>query len=625
MATLKDLEDAFSSMSNSIISLGDSLNSQMMSLNNTNNDILNSNKEQIETLKSILKIEEDRQKPKPDTSFVPPLEDPAKANEKSGAMKAGEEWGSLLTSINGLLAGAAALGLAFAGLRGWEVKIIDFVKDGLGNLKNSIISGIKSIKTGVLLAFGLDDTGKVIPNSQLDDLLKTPIMQKITSGISKILGPLKSMGDFLTGFLSGTGAAGESSKAVKFLGEVGTNIGAFANVVGNILKPIGFLFSAYDGVMAFMNKEGDILDKTVAGIGGFIGDFIGAPIDLLKNIISWGISKLGFENAAEILESFSFEELINKVINGFYNMIRDAVEWVGTIFTDPTTALTDSWNAMYGENGLIDMLLAPISMAVDWITKKLGWRDEDAPPLDIYGIVAGFVSSSLSWAEEKLTDLSDTLSKGFDVIADYVSTIPDRIKFAAEGMFIDVAARVEKGFVMFGDWIASIPGRIKLLALSAINSALSGLPEWAQIVTADDIAAAQAAVNQKSENTNKKLQEIDSRTQEKRLDLEERMAASGIYNSVSAATEETWKLRDDMKISSQAAEKLELTQQQNRILEEREAEISRARSGEDSPFFNHVGNTNTDARTFVGGATNTTIIMPRSASDLDYGLPRMVR
>jgi hypothetical protein len=611
MATLDDLKDIFSSVNDSIISLGSSLNNQMTSLNTTNDELLKATRSQKEVLDKILGIEQKRDKVKPDTTFAPPSTGGDTTTQvKSAARVAGEEVGSLLTSFDGLLAGAVALGLAFAGLRGWEVKIIDYVKDGFGSIKNSIVGGLKSIKTNIFLAFGLDDAGKVITNSALDDLLKTPIMKNITAGISKILAPLKMMGDFLGGLFSGSGGDDATKGAIKFLGEMGGGVAAFAKTVGKILKPIGFLFSAYDAVMAFMNTEGDLYDKFIAGIGGFIGDFVGAPLDLLKSIVSWATSKLGFEGVTEFLDSFSFETVINDIIGGVFGMVKDAAKWVGTLFTDPGAALTDLWNLYYGEGGLVDMMFTPISMAIDWITKKFGWRDEDAPPFDLYATITGFVDSVMTWAGEKLTTISNTLSDGFNSFVDYIVTIPDRIKFAAEGMFIEVASRLEKGFITFGDWIASIPARIKLLALSAINSALSGLPEWAQIVSSDDVKAAQDAVNARSGNTEAKLEDLDKRTAEKRLDLESRMSASGIYETAAAATAEaklTGNNNEEKIIAEQFAyadKKLADSVRANEIkmkaIEEYESRRSGVVGSINAPTYSP-----TDARTatYVGGPT----------------------
>lgn len=621
MATLDDLKDIFSSVNNSIILQSSNLNLQMSMFKESNETLLEIAKNQKEILEDILRLskrndkrEDDKLKPKPDTSVLPDTVPVTPV--QSASSKYGEELGSGLAEIpNSLLAAGAALALAFAGLRGWEGKIIGYVKDGLGSITDSIMNGLKSIKTNIFFAFGLDEAGKILPNSALDDLLKKPIIQTLTNGLSKLLYPFTMMGDFLTGIFSGSGGDAATTKVIKFLGEIGDDIGAFAKTVGNILKPIGFLFSAYDGVMAFMNTEGDILDKFVAGIGGFLGDFVGAPLDLLKNIVSWGISKLGFENAAEFLDSFSVETLINDIINGVWNTLKGVVEWVGTMFTDPATALTNLWNTTVGEGGLIDMLFTPISMAIDWITKKFGWRDEDAPPFDIYGIVSGWVTSLVSWTTDKLTSLSNTLSEGFDTVANYISTIPERIKFAAEDMFIDVASRLEKGFISFGDWIASIPARIKLLALSAINSALSGLPEWAQIVSADDVKAAQTAVNERSDSSKQKLEELDNRTQEKKADLFIRKAASGLYDSAVNATAESPITSGELETIRMKIEALRIRDAQAQL------ELLRNTDRDRQAQSNIVANSgNTVTTVQQGGTTNTTIFTGKNKDDLDYGL-----
>ena len=569
MAKPEDIKGILTSVNKSMSSQIESFNTQMSLMTSTNDKLVQNSAEQTEILRGILGLfqeQKDKQnkfKPTTDTDVVEGKKEPGGEPLKGKgdeAKKAAEETGlSLLDLFGGLLAGGAALGLAFAGLRGWEVKIIGYVKDSLGSVTSSIMNGLKSIKTSIFLSFGLDDAGKVLPNSALDDILKKPVIKTLVTGLARMLAPIQSMGDYMTGLLSGGGgAADDTGKAVSFLSKIGSNIGAFAKTVGKILKPLGFLFSAYDGVMAYMNTEGSVMEKSVAAIGGFLGDFIGAPLDLLKDLVSWATSALGFENAAEFLDSFSVETLISDLIGSIWNMVKGAGEWIKTLFTDPKEALSQYWTALYGEGGVVDMLFTPVSMAIDWITKKFGWRDEDAPPFDLYDTVTGFVGSLLSWTGEKLTTLSNTLSEGFDTFVDYITSIPDRIKFAAEGMFIEVGSRLEKGFIMFGDWIASIPARIKLLALSAINSALSGLPEWAQIVSADDVASAQSAVNDRSENSNQKLADLDKRTQEKRLDLENRMLESGIYDSAAAATAES-------PISSDESERLRLEREETAV------------------------------------------------------------
>lgn len=614
----------------------------MTSSNDSFDTLITLGREQVKFLEDIFNIQNqinEREKealrvskqPKTDTSTAADkAEKPAdtKVKDKKEPV-ANDLFAELLGIPTGILAAAAALGLAFAGLRGWEVTAIKYVKNALGGIGDSIVNGVKNIKTSILTAFGLDVDGKPLPNSVLDSITKNPIIQKLTNGLSKILTPFKMMGDYITGLFSGGGGDAKTSKAVKFLGEIGENIGTFAKTVGKILKPIGILFSAFDGVTAFMNTEGDIFDKLSAGIGAFLGDFIGAPLDLLKSVVAWGMSKLGFENAAEGLESFSFETLIGDIVNSIYGMVRGAVEWVGTLFSDPVEALTQLWNSYYGEGGIADLLFTPVSMAIDWITKKFGWREEDAPPFNLRDFIANTLTSIYDTIKTKFDALSETLSTGFGTFVDYLSSIPDRIKFSAEEMFIDVAAKLVKGFISFGDWLASIPARLKLMALQTIQSVPGG--SW--LVSDETIAETQKAVNERSSGTQEKNDEIDKLAEEKRIDLAKRKAESGIYN-IEPTAFKTPSRADVFKSAASA------TAESAAIMEKSYAEVMQEEQNKASSWMNKAeviaettkeqttSNVNyapiTDARSNVynGGSSTTNIYGSSSSkSDLNYGIP----
>lgn len=70
---------------------------------------------------------------------------------------------------------------------------------------------------------------------------------------------------------------------------------------------------------------------------------------------------------------------------------------------------------------------------------------------------------------------------------------------------------------------------------------------------------------------------------------------------------------------------LESQAQTIRNFQERSELVENAKRNEKSqPVAIVDSSSKTDARTYVGGTTNTTIITPRSSNDLDYGLPRAV-
>lgn len=314
----------------------------------------------------------------------------------------------LLDFSKWLLPALMALPAAIAGMRGWEIPVVSKLMRKLGDALSarftSLASGIDDITRTLLKRFGIDPTtgrmlrdakgrftGKELKStatmiSEAFDSLSTNILKSVGlddstkigktvrsvgGALSKIFGPLVSMGTAVGGWMAGAGA-----KLLGFLDGVmgisatGANIGKFASFAGKILKPLGFLFSAYEGVMAFMNTEGTIFDKFVAGIGAFIGDFVGAPLDLLKSIVSWALGKLGFENAATFLESFSFETIINDLIGGIGAMVTKAVDWVKLLFTDPGQALSDLFWGYVGAyetvaGWLYDLTIRPL---VDWFT-----------------------------------------------------------------------------------------------------------------------------------------------------------------------------------------------------------------------------------------------------------------
>ena len=397
-----------------------------------------------------------------------------------------------------LVAGITAVGLAFAGLRGWELPVIKkiaqmklvptAISNGITRMRNSVFRmfgltpeglltrdaqgrftkaapittqismRMNALRIRALRMFGLGADGKLIAVKGNDGLFKKNIIGRVTFQIGRLLKPLMAVSAGVGKWATGSGA-----KIMEFIRGFGGKAGGFVKIVGKILWPIGFLMSLFDGVKAYQESDADgAIGKLGDGIGGFLGSFIGAPFDLLKKGISWVIKKLfGVETNEDgsipegqgmagwivtQLESFSFEEAIKKLVSGVFGVIQGAVDWVKLLFTDPGEALSQLWTGLVGEGGLVDILMIPFNGAVTWAMKKFGWKDEDAPDFNL-----------------------------LQTIKDTWTTTTDKIK---------------QGFVDFGNWLASIPAKIKLMAVQTIDAAT---PDWL-IDMSDDIEAAQAAV-----------------------------------------------------------------------------------------------------------------------------------
>lgn len=397
-----------------------------------------------------------------------------------------------------LVAGITAVGLAFAGLRGWELPLIkkvaqmklvpNVISNGITRMRNSVFRmfgltpegtltrdakgrftrvapittqismRMNALRIRALRMFGLGADGKLLAVKDKDGLFKKNIIGRVTFQIGRLLRPLMAVSDGVGKWATGSGA-----KIMEFIRGFGGKAGGFVKIVGKILWPIGFLMSLFDGVKAYQESDADgSIAKLGDGIGGFLGSFIGAPFDLLKKGISWVIKKLfGVETnedgsipegqgmagwIVKQLESFSFEETIKKLVSGVFGVIQGAVDWVKLLFTDPSEALTKLWTGLVGEGGLIDILMTPFNAAVTWAMKKFGWSDENAPDFNL------------------LQTIKDTWTTARD--------------------------KIRQGFVDFGNWLASIPAKIKLMAVQVIDSAT---PDWL-IDMSDDIEAAKAAV-----------------------------------------------------------------------------------------------------------------------------------
>lgn len=300
--------------------------------------------------------------------------------QSAAGKKFSEGYGKGLPFILGLpanlgliLAGLVAAATALVGLRGWEIKALANI-DKLGKALRALIpdsipkaieqkfidlrarilksfgldpelgkadpdTGKRSLKTPVrtqilnafddlrvriFRAFGLGADGKLITVQGPDGKAKVPAVGRIAKSIEKLLTPVVKFVNGIEKFITGPGA-----DLFKFLGRfglvatagtagkvAGALAGAF-RLFGKIFYPLGIIMAAYDGVMAFMEKDGNIFEKFVAGIYGFVGDFVGAPLDLIKNGMTYIMTNLlGFDEESPMMKAiknFSFEETIKKI------------------------------------------------------------------------------------------------------------------------------------------------------------------------------------------------------------------------------------------------------------------------------------------------------------------------
>ena len=238
---------------------------------------------------------------------------------------------------------------------GLKVGLFEQIKTGLTNLRSSLLTRIYG-----MMGLGVD--GKPIvaqgPGGKFA-AKELSIVGKITKGISALFAPLVTVANGLTDFIANNpimvgvrklGLIGAAAVA----GPFGKAIGGIGFVFKRVLWPIGILFSLFKGVEAFINTDGNMFQKAVAGIFGFLSDLIGAPLNLFKSLFTFALKKLGIGvdekgkfkegTLGAALEEFDFVEMIKSIPK----LIASIFNHVLRIFQDPVGVAKDVFVSIKG-------------------------------------------------------------------------------------------------------------------------------------------------------------------------------------------------------------------------------------------------------------------------------------
>ena len=334
-----------------------------------------------------------------------------------------------LGGISGLLASVAALGAAFAGLRGWEAKAIKEIGQTIPRFIDTFRGGVTRLVDATLKRLGFfGDMERDAKGRFTTGKAETPL-NRITRGIDDFFkGKVTALDDFFKGFKPTLNISEDTTKAIarvkdvfktpgavagfvfkpviflledigKIMSSIGgmigkestsviknlvKNAGNFAGVIGRVLKPIGFIFSFVEGIQEAFKTEGDIFDKLTAGISRFVADFIGAPLDLLKQLSAFLLEKMGFENVAKALRDFSIEEALFSFVNGAFKFLKAIftgdIASAGAIlkdfFSTIGNAILRGVNAILPESLQFD-IRSPLEKAQDDLKEARAEKDKD--------------------------------------------------------------------------------------------------------------------------------------------------------------------------------------------------------------------------------------------------------
>ena len=451
-------------------------------------------KELVEDLKRSREESSVRNKPKEPKEEKTAKSDKSKSGDKdSSSLMNLLSLGGLTAALIGTTIGVVAGQLK--AIRAFSPKIVENVLD---MLKTKVVGVIVKMTDGIVDAV----VGLTSIFRKGFDLIKKAFELKLFK-------PFVEAGKVLEDILGIGGKTLSIFSGIKgYLSVFGSTVSRIAGIVGKIFAPISIILTAFDTIKGALDgyAEGGFIGALEGGITGFFNSLIFAPLDLVKNIASWIIGKLGFDNAAEILDSFSFADIFSNLVGGLFDTLVKTVTDVVTVFQE------EGFSA-----GMWNLITECFSLMV---TK----------PLDLIKDLAAWVAEQFGFEKAAEWLSSFSLDEAFRSFGDWIASIPQKLIDFAEEMWIDLWAKFKKGLVSLGAWIASIPDRIYLNAIDYLNNT-SGV---GYLIDDEAVAEAQRAVQERNAGTAETLRQIELDAENQRRSLAERQAARVTENAVAA-------------------------------------------------------------------------------------------
>ena len=275
--------------------------------------------------------------------------DVKEADKLAEAAKNTGFFGLLLAAITGALVGlSAGLIAGFANVAKTILKAFDrfILRGAFGKLTNGIKTIGKTIGADLTKLFK-SIRGSIAATAKMMRADFTKLFGRVGGGVSKFLKPI---GDFIGRFVDivkdiGTtiksvfGSAGKSFTKVKtFITGIGKTVMGFGKIFGTfflkfaalgrfIAWPITVITGLVAAVKAFTETEGSMGDKLLAGAVAAFDAIILAPLDLLREGVAWILGKLGFDDSADALKSFSFSKMFANLISSVVENFTKLIDW----------------------------------------------------------------------------------------------------------------------------------------------------------------------------------------------------------------------------------------------------------------------------------------------------------
>ena len=210
-----------------------------------------------------------------------------------------------------------------------------------------------------------------------------------------------------------------------FAAKTGTVMMAIDNVLGplkavgrflsKLFLPITLILGVIDGVTGFMEEYGEtgsIVDGIRGAVEGIVDGFIGTFVRLITDLLDMALSFLGLEQLGSFIGEFG-----ENITADFKAAVGGIVDIVTGIFTLDMDRILGGFGTLFSSAGsfFLDVLTAPINMAVNFIRDIFGFGEADANFNLIEYVIGmakkawGFITGIFSF------DTSRIMGKIFDI------------------------------------------------------------------------------------------------------------------------------------------------------------------------------------------------------------------
>ena len=196
----------------------------------------------------------------------------------------------------------AAIEEVIVGFRNFFVNVFEKAKAIVTSIAEVVVKVFNFLKDGFIKYFAE-------PIEKGIDLIRQG-SKSVSNGVGKISGFIQGIKDFFTGIGNWLGNFAKVFKGAMIIAE-------------KIALPITIIMGLFDGITEAIKgyEKGGILGGIQGFITGALNSLVGSFLDLIKNVISWILDKLGFDDASKFLDSFSFSDMIKKFVNAIFHPI----------------------------------------------------------------------------------------------------------------------------------------------------------------------------------------------------------------------------------------------------------------------------------------------------------------